>query len=114
MGRQQAMRIALPATVSSPRRPQLSWHGRGCECLNSCGLRTLNGARNTPAKWRRGVQLARISHLCEMGLFFAGILGEFPCLLGHEWGFADLGSGFRAMGAARSGFEARLVFAMGF
>jgi hypothetical protein len=49
-----------------------------------------------------------------MGLFFAGILGEFPCLLGHEWGFADLGSGFRAMGAARSGFEARLVFAMGF
>jgi len=58
--------------------------------------------------------LTRISHLCEVGLFFAGILGEFPCLLSYEWGFADLDSGFRAMGARRSGFEARLVFAMGF
>ena len=44
--------------------------------------------------------LARISHLCEVGLFFAGILGEFPCLLSYECGFADLGSGLRAMGAA--------------
>ena len=61
-----------------------------------------------------GTMLARISHLCEMGLFFVGILGEFRCLLGYEWGLSDLGSVFRAMGAARSGFEARLVFAMGF
>ena len=59
-------------------------------------------------------QLAAVSHLCGVGLFFAGILGKFPCLLSYEWGFADLDSGFRAMGARRSGFEARLVFEIGF